>query len=247
MGETRRLLWETLSYPLLVLCLAFGIASLFALLVAPKFKEIFEGWGTRVPWLTEMMFRITEAYPWILATLGVAVAAGMMVWRLLRTTSGGRAFREALVSGVPVVGRVYRASLIARFIRSVATCVNAGIPLPEALRLAGGVTGSPRLIAESQRVAAAAERGESVFNATQLCGWIPGIFGYTIQAALGRQNLPAALVELSKAYEQRATHIQSLLRALLFPALVCVLGLVIMTGIVALFLPMVTLINSVSG
>jgi type IV pilus assembly protein PilC len=169
------------------------------------------------------------------------------VWLLLRTTPGGRAVREAMVAGVPVVGRVYKASLIARFIRSVATCINAGVTLPEALRLAGGVTGSPRLITESSRVAEAAERGDSVFNATQLCGWIPAMFGYTIQAALGRQNLPTALMELSKAYEQRATHIQSMLRVLLFPALVCVVGLIIMMGIVALFLPLVTLINSVSG
>lgn len=247
MGETRRLLWETLTYPLFVLLLAMGIASLFLVFIVPKFREIFHDFGTQLPFVTMLLLDAADVFPTVLIVAGVAVVAAAVAWRILQTTPGGRAVREAIIAHIPVVGRVYRASLVARFVRSVATCVQAGITLPETLRLAGGVTGSPRIGIEAERAAVAVEQGRSVLDAEQKGAWIPGIFGYTVQVSLGRDALPAALLQLSRTYEARAVYIQGLLRALLLPTLVVVVGLMIGFGVIALFMPLVSLINCVSG
>ncbi len=247
MGETRRILWETLTYPLVVLMMAFAIASFFFLMVAPKIREVYADFGAVLPSLTLLLMGVSDAYVTILIAVA-AIGIGLLIlWQLLRTTPGGRKIRETVAGAVPLFGRVYRASLVSRFVRSVATCVRAGLPLPESLRLAGGVTGSERMTDQADRLAAAVEQGQSIFDAAQLCPWIPGIFGYTLQAAIGRDAIPVALAELAATYESRATHLLALLRTVLFPTLVIVVGLILGTGIVAIFLPLVTLINSVSG
>ncbi|MBN1492059.1 MAG: type II secretion system F family protein [Phycisphaerae bacterium] len=247
MGETRRLLWETLSYPAIVLLLAMGVISFFFIAIVPMFQEIFADFGVRLPVVTLLLIDAGKIYPFLLTSFAITVVLLILVWQALRFTLRGRLLREWVVSHVPIVGRVYRASLISRFVRSVATCVRSGITLPEALRLAGGVTGSPGLARDAEYVAAAAEAGNSILDATQVCAWIPGIFGYTVQVALGREALPAALAQLSTTYEARATHTQAMLRAALLPTLVVILGGTLFFGIAAMFLPLVSLVNSVSG
>ena len=76
---------------------------------------------------------------------------------------------------------------------------------------------------------------------------IPPLFGYCVQVATGRDELPIALEKLANSYANRAIHGQSLLRVYLVPALIILLGLLLSIGIIGLFLPLVTLINAVSG
>lgn len=247
MGQTRRILWETLSYPIFLMFVALLIISFFFLKLVPQFKEILSDFGATLPAPTLLLLRMSDAYPQLLATGAVITIGTILVWQLLRTSRGGRITRELVVSHMPVVGNVYRASLTSRFVRSVATSILAGIPLPESLRLAGGVTGSPGLEAESDRVARAVEEGNSVFEATQLCVFVPAIFGYTVQLALGRSMLPSALLQLAETYEARASHFQATLRLVLFPAVVAGVGCFIAFAVIGLFMPLVTLLNSVSG
>jgi type IV pilus assembly protein PilC len=247
MGQTRQVLWEILSYPVLLLAVGLTIVSVFFLAVVPQFRVIFSDFGTDLPAPTALLMAVSEGFPTILIVGGLILACVVIGWRLLPRLPRGRPIREWILARVPIVGRVYRASLVSRFVRSVATGVQAGIPLPDALRLAGGVTGSPGLGAEADRVAAAVEQGGSIFNATQLCVWIPVIFGYTVQVALGRDALPAALLQLSESYESRATHYQSMLKVVLFPGVVIFVGGLMALGVIGLFMPMVCLINAVSG
>ena len=246
-GNVRRLIWEVVSYPLLVACIALTVISAFFLLVVPHMKEIFADFGTALPGLTTLLLKTADHYPFILLGAGCAVVVLVAVWTSLRFSESGLSLREGILMCTPIIGRVYRASLIARFLRSVSIGVAAGIPLPQAMRLGGGATGSVRLAADAERLAAEAERGRSVFIASQTAGIIPPLFGFCVQVAVGRDALPTAISQLARSYENRAFHAQSMLRVLLFPLLVIVVGGFLAFAIVGMFLPLVTLINSVSS
>jgi len=247
MGQTRQILWEILSYPILLFVVGLTIVSLFFMKLVPQMAEIFSDFGTRLPWPTVLLIAVADAFPMILVVLAILVAGIAVGWQLLRMSPAGRSVRERIVGHLPIVGRIYRASLISRFVRSVATSVQAGITLPEALRLAGGVTGSPGLSVDAERVAGAVEQGQAVFTSVQTCRWIPALFGYAVQVAIGRDILTSSLMHLSEAYESQAAHAQSMLRVLLFPVVVVVVGGLIAFGVVGLFLPLVSLVNVVSG
>jgi type IV pilus assembly protein PilC len=246
-GNVRRLIWEVASYPLLVAGITLTVISAFFLLVTPHMKEIYTDFGTRLPAATIFLLTISENYPFILLGGLCAVGGLIVLWISLRSSEAGLALRESVTMSIPIVGRVYRASLIARFLRSVATAVATGIPLPQAMRLGGGATGSVRLAADAEHLAKEAEQGRSIFVASQTAGVIPPLFGFCVQVAVGRDALPTAIGQLARSYENRAYHAQSMLRTLLFPLLVLILGGFVAFAIVAMFLPLVTLINCVSS
>jgi type II secretory pathway component PulF len=129
----------------------------------------------------------------------------------------------------------------------VSNAVGTGLPLPEALRLSAEATGSDLLMRDADRVAAEVERGESVFVATQSARLIPPLFGFAVQVATGREALPAAVAQMARAYDNRATHALAMIRVVLFPILILCLGILMFFCVVGMFLPLVTLINSVSG
>ncbi|HEY3246329.1 MAG TPA: type II secretion system F family protein [Phycisphaerae bacterium] len=246
-GNTRRIIWETAAYPILVGIVALTVVSVFFGFVVPQFKDIFLDFNTQLPVMTQMLLDIADHYVQILAALITLILMLMLIWRLLRAGAHGRALRESIVLNVPVVGPVYRSSLLARFLHSVASAVASGIALPRAIRLGSSATGSGLLTSDAEHLASEVERGESIFAANQSTRLIPSLFGFCVQTALGRDALPSALGKLARAYEERAAYAQGRLRAVLFPVFILVLGGLVGTGIVGLFLPLIALINSVSS
>ncbi len=250
-GNTRRMVWELASYPLLVVILAFVVVSGIFIYVIPEFKEIFQDFGTRLPGLTTALLGTAEWFTqgtppgWVIVCAIPVIL--VLIWHLMRYSRGGRAVRESLVLAIPVVGRVHKASLIARFLRSVSTAVATNIPLPQAMRLSADATGSALLRRDAEWLAAEVERGHSIFVANQSARVIPSLFGFCVQVATGREELPSAIARLSVSYENRALHSQTMLRMFLYPVMIILIGILIGFVILGLFLPLVQLVNSVSG
>lgn len=246
-GNTRRILWEVISYPLVVLTFALAVVSFFFMLLVPGFRSIYADFGTQLPDMTVLLLNVSELWPTILISLVILVGAIIIIWHLLRITPGGRGIREEIVLTLPLIGRIERASLLSRFFRALATAVSSGLPLPQALQLGSGATGHLLLIADADRLAGEVERGHSIFAASQTTRIIPPLFGYCVQVATGRDELPIALEKLANSYANRAIHGQSMLRVYLVPTLIILLGLLIGIGVLGLFLPLVSLITAVSG
>ncbi|GMU20833.1 MAG: hypothetical protein AMXMBFR13_09290 [Phycisphaerae bacterium] len=246
-GNTRRIVWEVTAYPLIVLVLALGLMGVLFTTVIPQFRDIFRDFGTQLPAITRLLLDVADVFPIIALVLGIIVVGAAFGWHFLRFTPGGRSFRESLVLGLPVIGRVHRASLMARFLRSVSTAIGSGLPLPQAIRLASGATGSMILEADADHLAREVERGQSIFVANQSTRVVPPLFGYCVQIAAGRDALPAAIAQLAQSYERRAVQSQSLIRTILLPAIVVLVGGGLALIVVAMFLPLVHLINSVSS
>lgn len=247
LGSTRRIVWEMVSYPLLIGMLALIIVSGFLVFVVPQFEEIYRDFGTALPAWTRLLLAMARYFPYILLVATAIVVLMVLLWGGLKQTVRGAALAERVVFALPVIGRIARASLVARFFRMVATTVGSGLPLPEAMRLGADATGCRSLITDAERLANEVERGESIFAANQSAAFIPPLFGYCVQVAGSRDVLPVAVAQLADAYEQRALHAQALVRTLLFPCLVLVLGVFIFFCVIGLFLPLVTLVNAVSG
>jgi type II secretory pathway component PulF len=246
-GRTRRIIWETLSYPIIVALLAVAVVGLFLTFVVPQFVEIFADFDVTLPLATRFVIGFGVNFPSLVLLFGAAVAVLALVWRMLRTFSGGRAVREACVGALPAVGVVHRSSLLARFTRAVATAVGNGLPLPEALRLGAGATGSELLAEDAERLAASVESGDSIMQAARTSRIIPQLFAFCVQAARSRDALPASLGKLANAYEQRAEHTQTMLRTILLPVIIIVLGGFLAICILSIFLPLVALVQSMTG
>lgn len=246
-AETRRLIAEAITYPAIVLALALGIFSAVLLFITPQFVEIFRDFDIQLPTLTLWMIGLSQVLLQLLIGAGTLILGLFLVLFILGRTRAGLLWREHLVFRIPCIGSLIRHSLQARFMRAMAFAIDASVPLPEALRLAAEATGSPSLEREAELIASRIEQGSKLEEACAKSGLIPAILGYFVGVKADSASLRDGLIHLSKASEARAAHAQAMLRGWIAPLAVVSVGVLIGLLILALFMPLVSLVQSVSG
>lgn len=246
-GQTRRLIVHALAYPLLVCLLAFGVACAFMIYVVPDFESIFDDFGVQVPTMTQLLIGVSHALPTVLVILGCVVVGAVILIVLSNTSPGGRLARQRLEVRVPFIGRLLLDSLRARLLRGLAQGVVSGLPLPEALRLAADATGNLAGAAETEAAARVIESGGSALQAMSQTRFIPPVLGYTLSVTRSPEDTRDALVQLAEGYSTRALYTQFALRTWLPVLAIANVGVFIALIIFGLFMPLVRLVESVSG
>lgn len=261
MASARKLFWESAIYPLIVLSLGFLLATFFMKVVVPNFEDMYlEIAGTPtwdwssyssqpmgLPGMTLLLFEVSRHWAGIVGAFLGAVIAGLLLFQILKTFQSGRALRQWVISVLPGFGSVVNASLIARFSQAAALGVKAGQDLPAVLRMAAGATGNSSLIGDAEKLARHVEAGGLPVESAVRTRMIPAVFGYIAHVAAARGQLSAALSDMARNYQSLAQHRLSMLRMILLPLLVVVTALVLGTAVLALFLPLISLINSLTG
>ncbi len=247
-GHTRRIVLEAISYPLVVMVLgAIIITGVFAFVI-PQFQPVLQEMvGGRLNPVTLTVFSLSENIIPFWIGVGVLIGGLVIITITLSSTPDGRRFREMIFLGVPVVGRLYHATILSRMAEGMAVLIGAGCDIPEALRLGAVASGSERLAFESDVVAGRVEQGVNILQAGQSAGMLPRLFLYSVQLGAQRNELQDNLRSLSEMYADRARVGQSRLQALLLPMMVITVGGVIGMAILAMFLPMIQVVTGLSA
>jgi len=246
--QTRRIIFEAMSYPAVILALAAVILTGLFLFVIPQFGPILsEMTGGRLPALTRLFLGLAKNVVPFWIIVGSFVGAIIALFMILSTSTGGRRFKESLLLNVPVVGRVYHSSILCRMAEAMAIMVASGSDMPASLRLSSGATASETLILESEILAGHLERGDNILEAGQSCKLIPRLFLYSVQLGAQRNELQDNLYSLGEMYAEQARCGQSRLQAVLLPAMIIGVGCFIAMTILAMFLPMIGVITSLSS
>lgn len=248
-GQTRRIVFEAMGYPAVVLVLGAVVITAVFLTVIPHYRAIFGellGVG-RLPALTQLFLRMASNVVPFWLTVALLVAAALVILKILSGLPAGRRFRESLLLRVPVIGRVYHSSMLSRMAEAMAMMVAAGCDMPACLRLASGAAGSEKLISESELLARQIEQGINIVEAGQFCKVIPRLFLYSVQLGTQRNELQDNLHSLGQMYAEQARYGQARLQAVLLPIMLIVVGGVLATAVLGMFLPMIQIITSLSA
>jgi len=248
-NQTRRIIFEATAYPAVVLALGAIIMTGVCLMVIPQFRsiytEMFE--GARINKLTSLFFSIAQHIAAFWVAVALIVAAGIFIPAMLSTLPLGRRLKESLLLAVPIIGRVYHSSTLARMAEAMAMMVGAGCDMPACLRLSSGATGSGKLILESETLARQVEQGANILEAGQFCRMLPRLFLYSIQLGSQRNELQDNLYSLGQMYAQQARCSQARLQAILLPIMLISVGGFIAMAVVAMFLPMIQVVSGLSA
>lgn len=245
LAHLRAALWRAVAYPLVLFIALLTIVSFISWVVLPQFVTIFNDFRTRLPVLTEFVLAVGPYVPAVAISLVVLLVGFPLIWEGLRYLGLGAGIVDLLL-GVPLIGSVLRRNLIARWCDALLLGVNAGLALPEALALAEQAVGSPTLAVDAQALAAQVAAGGSVTSTLGL-RVLPPTVVTAIQLGTDQNNLAGVLESLAQMYQQRAQQRLTLVPAVLTPVLMLIGGSGIGLMILALFLPLVSLIQSVSG
>jgi type IV pilus assembly protein PilC len=247
-GHTRRIIFEAISYPAVVFVLASLIITLILVFIIPQFQVVLEEMvgGQLNPITTGVISLARNIVPfWI--GVGILVGAIVLVFAALSSSAPGRRAKEAFLLGIPVVGRLYHNSVLSRMAQAMAILVSAGCDMAECLRLGAVATGSERLIFDTERLAERVEQGTNILEAGQESWMLPRLFLYSVQLGVQRNELQDNLHSLGEMYANQARAGQSRLQAVLLPLMLVVVGGFVGVAVLAMFLPMIQVITSLSS
>ena len=235
-------------YPAVVLLVALLVIGIMVVYVIPKFREVFGSFGIDLPGLTQTLLNISDfsARYWYLV-IGVPVLLILLHLFLLRRSAGYRHRVHRLMLKIPYLGAVLQRSITSTFARTFGTLVQAGVPHLDALRITRDTTGNEVLLRAVDEVHAAVREGESI--ARPMAG--SGVFDEmtTNMVEVGEQTgeLDRMLLRVADAYEVQVERRIDALFKILEPVMLVLLAGFVGVIVVALFLPMLSLMSGVGG
>jgi type IV pilus assembly protein PilC len=240
----RAMMWEALSYPAMVLAATTLLISFLGLFVLPRFELIFKDFGTRLPMITQVVLNIANNMPIILATIGAAVLLVVLATMIIRFSGLAPAAHDAILLHVPLLGPVLERNLVARWCDAMATAVSSGLDLPAAIALSGDAVRSPKLKRDGDALIRRMEAAQSLDGAELRI--LPATIPAVLELSAAGKDLPGALETLGLMYQQQAELRLVAIPAILTPLLFILIGLVIGLVTLAMFAPIISLIQAVS-
>lgn len=244
--ELRQRVLLGLAYPLALLGVALALFIGFLCGIVPQFKPIFAGMDVELPLLTELVIWLSD----LLVDHGLLIAIALLCAVAVAWYAGGKRFgretRQRWLVRFPVAGSLLRNVAVGRYAHLLAQFIESGMPLPAALRLTGQSVLDAGLIRASDELACDVESGEPLSAATHAAGGFPASFIETLSRQQYGANLPSALRALADVFENRVRNESRYVLLFFEPAMVVIVGGLMMSLVAALFLPLIMLLNYLS-
>src|SRR3954449_329351 len=235
-------------YPAVVISIAVGIVSMIMVFVIPKFEQIFKDFGTKLPSITQILLDISRWFAnWGWAYVLASPIVLSLVWKLIRTSEGGKYATDVIKLKVPILGNILGKTAIARFTRTLGTLISAGVPILDAINITKETCGNEVYARALAKVHDAIREGESMadpLRATKVCD---AIVINMIDVGEETGDLDKMLIKIADNYDNDVDVLVGSLISILEPVMVVILGLIVGFIVIALFAPMIALIQSVSG
>lgn len=229
---------KAMFYPAAVLVVAVIVTVVILLFVIPQFKQLFTSFGADLPAFTLMVIGLSDAVRewWWAILLGI----GGAVYLIGGTFKRSRKFREAVdraVLKIPVIGGILDKAALARFARTLSTMFAAGVPLVEALQSVAGATGNIVYQDAVLKMREEVATGQSLQLAMRQRDLFPHM---VIQmTAIGEESgaLDDMLAKVADFYEEQVDNAVDSLSSLLEPMIMVVIGGLVGSLVVAMYLP----------
>jgi len=243
MQRLRRGMWRATAYPLMVLAAFAGLMLFISQVITPLFVPIFEEFDTEIPRATEIVLEVAQWVPHILAAMGALFVSGVVVWLILKATHKTQHLIDHVVLRLPLFGPVFHRNLVARWCDGVYAGVSSGLSLPDSIRLGADLTGSPRLRREGENMIKLHEQGHR--EMVSLKGAVlPQSVVEAMNLGMDQYDLPTIMATLRDIHAQQTEHRLHILLGAMRPILLFVIMWVVGMTVVAMFLPLVKLIQA---
>jgi type IV pilus assembly protein PilC len=241
---------SALVYPVAVIAISIIVISVIMIFVIPSFKSIFEslvGPGESLPWLTEMVVELSSfmaSFWWLIAIVLGLVFYGLKTYY---KTPKGKKMLDGLSLKIPIIGEILRKIAISRFARTLGTLLSSGVPILESLDITARTSGNVVVEEAILKVRVAIEQGETFLEPLKHAKIFPPMVCQMI--GIGEQTgaLDAMLSKIADFYEQEVDSAIANLLAMLEPAMIMFLGVTIGTIVIAMYLPLFSLISKLAN
>lgn len=245
-AELRDSIFLGLLYPSVILVMFLSLGWGMMWWIVPQFTAIFNGFDLDLPWLTKGLIAISDFLNhYALWTGGEVFVAIVLVALLLRYALGPVGMRR-LVCCIPLIGPILRWIALARFSQLLSLLVENRVPLSEALVLAGDASRDAEIKDDCRRLLVGVKSGETLESAARKLKRFPASFVQALGWEGRSGGLPEVLQSLGDMYAGRVRAAVAVMMSVLPPLLMLFLGGAVGLLVIALFMPLLELLNKLS-
>lgn len=237
---------SAMTYPLIIVIVAVAIVSALMVFVVPKFETIFATTlkGQALPLLTQIVIGVSNFLKNnVLLAVGLVVLLYVLISFAAKSRTGTRIL-HTLQLRLPVLGDLFLKTAIARFARTFGTLLASGVPILEALRITRDTSGNVRIGEAITVVHDRVKEGDPVAGPLRATKIFPDMVPSMIEVGEETGALPEMLVRVADGYEEEVDNAVNALTSLIEPLMIVVMAVMVGTIVIALFLPIVRIIQS---
>ena len=228
---------SAMTYPVVVFVMAIlGVVGML-LFVVPIFTKMFTDLGGELPAPTKVLVFLSDAMKWIAPIGLVVLVVGMVVWKRVKRETRVRAVIDPLKLKVPVFGNLFQKVALSRFSRNLGTMLKSGVPILQSLDIVAETTGNYTLEVAIREVQESVRSGESLAGPLTNHPVFPAMVVQMMSVGEDTGALDSMLHKISEFYDQEVEATTEALTSLIEPLMIAVLGGVIGSMIIALYMP----------
>lgn len=243
----RKKVKTALTYPVSVIAVAIGLVFVMMIFVLPAFKEVYTNMGAELPPLTQTVMDMSDffvSYGWM-----VLIALGFAIYGFLKLKARSIKIQrrmDAILLRMPIFGDIVRKGTIARWGRTTATLFAAGVPLVDVLDSTAGAAGNLIYEEATREIRTRVIQGLSMTSGMRATELFPNMMLQMSSIGEESGSLDDMLNKAAEFYEDEVDNAVGRLSAMMEPIIIVILGLVIGTLLVAMYLPLFNLGNVVA-
>jgi type IV pilus assembly protein PilC len=232
-------------YPIIVMVLAIAIMAFLLVFIVPKFEAIFHDMlGDKpLPTITLFVIGVSNAMKnhWAILLGGLVLA--IVAFKLLARTTKGRLALDRIKLRLPLFGDLLRKTAISRFSRTLGTLVTSGVPILQALNITRETAGNTLIAGAISQVHDSVKEGESIVQPLEASGAFPPMVISMIDVGEETGQLPEMLLKIAEVYDDEVDNSVAGLTSMLEPIMIVFLAVVVGTIVIALFMPLISIIS----
>jgi general secretion pathway protein F len=235
-----------LTYPLIMMVLGAIVMGVLMVVVVPKITSVFEDLGKTLPWNTQFLIFLADlagSYWWLLIVIGTGGYFGFRRWS---ATKSGRALMDRVKLRLWLVGPLVRYIGVARFSRTLATMLAAGVPVLTALEIVKKVLNNVVLEKVVDEARDAIREGESIAAPLKRSGQFPSMMVHMVSVGERSGQLEAMLENVAGAYEREVEGKVARLTTLLSPLIIVSMAVAVVFIVFSILQPILDMQNFVS-
>lgn len=236
-------------YPVVVLIMAVGILAFLMLFIIPKFEAIFDdllGEGG-LPMLTQIVLNISRTFAQRAPFVVIGVVVFVVLMKIIGKTSWGRFGLDWTKLHMPIFGVLLSKTSIARFTRTLGTLMTSGVPVLQALNIVRDTSGNEVIARAVTVIHDSVKEGENMAPPIQSTGVFPPMVVSMVEVGEETGELPEMLMKIADNYDDEVDNTVAGLTSIIEPLLIVFLALIVGTIVIALFLPLISIIGQIGN
>jgi type IV pilus assembly protein PilC len=242
----KRKITGAMVYPVVVILVAVAILTFIMLFIIPKFEKIFKDFNMKLPWLTQALMDTSRWFANYWYVLPLFPLSWWLMIKLIRLNRTGNYAVDRVYLWIPIIGPLIEKTVIARTMRTLGTLVSSGVPILEALSIVRETCTNAVFERMYQRVYESIREGDTISQPLKESRLVDDMVVNMIDVGEETGDLDSMLYKIADVYDEEVDVMVESLISLLEPIMIVVLGFIIGTIVIALFLPLIKLIEGLS-